>query len=67
VTGPGGYPSPMTEILGLVVAAFMLVLAVGALTGRVRARSCCGAGDARRDLRMRSAFDEGNDARPMHS
>jgi hypothetical protein len=55
----------MAQILGCVVAAFILVLAVGALTGRVRARSCCGAGDARRDLRMRSAFDEGNDTRPV--
>ena len=55
----------MAAILGCVVAGFMLVLAVGALTGRVRAQSCCGAGDARRDLRMRSAFDEGNDRRPV--
>jgi hypothetical protein len=57
----------MAEILGFVVAAFILVLAVGALTGRIRAQSCCGAGDARRDLRMRSAFDEGNDTRPVRS
>ena len=55
----------MAQILGGVVVAFMLMLAVGALTGRVRAQSCCGAGEARRDLRMRSAFDEGNDSRPV--
>jgi hypothetical protein len=64
---PGDYPSTMAEILGFVVAAFILVLAVGALTGRIRAQSCCGAGEARRDLRMRSAFDEGNDTRPVRS
>jgi hypothetical protein len=57
----------MAEILGFVLVAFMLMLAVGGLTGRVRAQSCCGAGDARRDLRMRSAFDEGNDVRPITS
>ena len=62
-----GYPLRMALILGSVVVAFMLMLVVGALTGRVRAQSCCGAGDARRDLRMRSAFDEGNDTRPVHT
>ncbi len=55
----------MALVLGCVVAAFVLMLAVGGLTGRVRAQSCCSAGDARRDLRMRSAFDEGNDTRPV--
>jgi hypothetical protein len=55
----------MAPILAGVVVAFALLLLAGALTGRVRAQSCCGAGDARRDLRMRAAFDEGNDTRPV--
>jgi|GEM_PF-2448550 len=55
----------MAEIIASVVVAFTLMLAAGALTGRLRARFGCGAGETRRDLRMRSAFDEGNDARPL--
>lgn len=55
----------MAQILGFVLVAVTLMLVVGGLTGRVRAQSCCAPGDARRDLRMRSAFDEGNDARPV--
>jgi hypothetical protein len=57
----------MAEILGYTLIAFTLLLVVGGLTGRVRAQSCCDAGDARRDLRMRAAFDEGNDTRPVRS
>ena len=34
----------------------MVLLAVGAVRGRVRVRSCCAA-DASRDLRMRGARD----------
>jgi hypothetical protein len=55
----------MAQILAYALLAVMVMLAVGALTGRVRARSCRGAGDARRDRRMRSALDEGNDTRPV--
>jgi hypothetical protein len=55
----------MAGILGYTLLAFTLLLVVGGLTGRVRAQSCSGAGDARRDLRMRSAFDEGGDTRPV--
>ncbi len=42
-------------LAGLVVGP-MLLLAGGALTGRVRARSCCAAADPAHDLRMRGAF-----------
>jgi hypothetical protein len=33
----------MRFLLGGIVVAFMLALAVGALTGRVKARNCCSA------------------------
>jgi hypothetical protein len=42
----------MRYVLAAPVVLFMLWLAVGAVTGRVRARSCC-AIPADRDLRMR--------------
>jgi hypothetical protein len=57
----------MAQILGYVLVAFALMLAVGAVTGGawVRAdRAGRGPCELRRDLRMHSAFDEGNDARP---
>jgi hypothetical protein len=41
-----------------------VMLLVGALLGRVQARTACAVADPRRDLRMRSAFDEGNEGRP---
>jgi hypothetical protein len=43
--------------LGALVLIPTLALAVGALTGRVRARCCCSV-PAERDLRMRHADDE---------
>ena len=45
----------MRFLLGGVVVVFTLALVIGALTGRVRARSCCGGVDASRDLRLRAA------------
>ena len=42
---------------GLVVAVLAL-LVVGAVTGRVRTRSCCAPADPSRDLRMRGAFED---------
>ena len=57
----------MAEILGYALVAFALMLAVGVVTGGawVRAdRAGRGTCELRRDLRMHSAFDEGNDARP---
>ena len=32
-------------LLGGAVAAFMVVLAIGGLTGRVRAKGCCSTGE----------------------
>jgi hypothetical protein len=37
------------------ILVFPVLLAVGALTGRVRARSCCAPADPAADLRMRTA------------
>ena len=48
----------MRWLVGGAVAVPMLLLAVGALTGRVRARSCCTVADPRRDTRMRGAFEQ---------
>ena len=39
---------------------FMVVLAIGALTGRVRARSCCSPPEVARDLRMSARSPEGS-------
>jgi hypothetical protein len=37
---------------------FLALLVIGAVTGRVKIRSCCSVGDASRDKRMRAAFEE---------
>lgn len=51
----------MTEIVldlvGVVILVLVVLLAVGALRGRVRARSCCSL-PADRDLRMADARGE---------
>jgi hypothetical protein len=52
---PGG--NVQYALAGL-VALFLLALAVGAVTGRIRATSCCAPSDPRRDLRMRGAFED---------
>ena len=44
-------------VIGGVVIAFLVVLVVGAVTGRVKSRSCCSVADPRQDLRMRGAFE----------
>jgi len=44
--------------VGSLVAVLVVLLAVGALTGRVRSRSCCSVADPRDDLRMRAAFED---------
>lgn len=54
----------MAGIVGYALFAFVLMLAVGAIIGGAMARSGRRASEYRRDLRMRSAFDEGNDVRP---
>jgi hypothetical protein len=48
----------MAYVVAGLVVAFVLVLVVGAWTGRVRTRSCCAPADAHRDLRMRGAFED---------
>lgn len=42
--------------LGVAVAVFVLLLVVGAITGRVKVKSCCAIADPRHDLRMRGAY-----------
>lgn len=44
---------PVKLFLGALVLLPMLALAIGAVTGRVRARSCCAVADPERDLRTR--------------
>ena len=39
-------------LLGGVVVGFVVLLVVGALTGRVKVRSCCGIADPSQDRRM---------------
>ena len=46
----------MRWIVGAAVTLPTLLLALGAVTGRVRARSCCAIADPRCDTRMRGAF-----------
>jgi len=48
----------MRWLVVIVVAVPVLLVIAGALTGRVRARSCCAVTDPRRDLRMRWAFED---------
>jgi hypothetical protein len=43
------------DLIGGVFAAFTLLLAIGAIRGRVRVRSCCAVADPTRDLRMPGA------------
>ena len=44
----------MADVIGAVAALLAVLLLIGAVTGRVRARSCCTlAADPEHDLRMR--------------
>ncbi len=54
----------MAQVIGYAVLAVGVMVLVGVLLGRVQARSACAIADPRRDLRMRSTFDEGNEGRP---
>lgn len=40
-------------LIGLPVLAFAVALAIGAVTGRLRAKSCCSVADPNLDVRMR--------------
>jgi hypothetical protein len=42
-------------LIGGVVILFLVLLLLGALTGRVKAQSCCAVADPDRDLRMRTS------------
>lgn len=42
----------MIYVIGVLVAIFLVLLIVGAVTGRVKARHCCAPADADQDLRM---------------
>ncbi len=59
-----GYSPAMAQVIGYAVLAVGVMLLVGALLGRVQSRDACAVADPRRDLRMRSTFDEGNEGRP---
>jgi hypothetical protein len=54
----------MVYVLGGAVLVFLVVLAYGGLTGRVRMTSCCAVADPRRDLRMRAAFEDDDSPEP---
>jgi hypothetical protein len=45
-------------VIGVVVAVFTVLLGIGAVTGKVKATSCCSIADPRRDARMREAFTD---------
>ena len=47
----------MEYLLGGIVLAFLLLLVLGAATGRADLRSCCSIADPSRDLRMRAAYE----------
>ncbi len=49
----------MAWVFAVPVVGFVVLLVVGSVTGRVKARSCCGIADPRRDARMRDAFLDG--------
>jgi hypothetical protein len=44
----------MRYLIAAPIIILMVLLAVGALTGRVRARNCCAPADPAADLRMRT-------------
>lgn len=48
----------MHYVVGGIFSLFVIALAVGAITGRVRASSCCAPGDPALDARMRAASEE---------
>lgn len=51
----------MVQVLGGIVVAFLVLLVVGGITGRVKLKSCCAVADPRRDARMRAAFADDPD------
>jgi hypothetical protein len=54
--GRAPYATGMADVIGGLAAVLAVLLLVGAVTGRVRARSCCTlVADPEHDLRMRDA------------
>jgi hypothetical protein len=47
----------MAYVVGALAVLAIVALLVGALTGRVRMRSCCAVADPAKDLRMRDAYE----------
>jgi len=54
----------MAQVIAYAALAVGVLLVVGVLLGRFQSRSACAVADPRRDLRIRSGFDEGNEGRP---
>jgi len=52
------YGQGMQYLLGGLVLAFVTLVVIGGITGRLRATTCCTIADPRRDLRMRGAFED---------
>ena len=52
----------LNYLIAAMVLAPVLALVTGAVTGRVRVRACCAPADPARDLRMRDAFTEDDEA-----
>lgn len=55
----GGMFGGVIVVLGVIALAFLVLLTVGAVSGRVTLTSCCSVADPRRDSRMRAAFEQG--------
>ena len=47
----------MQAVLGLLAMAFLVLIAIGGLTGRLTMRSCCSPAAAERDLRLNPGAD----------
>ena len=52
----------MHIVIGVIFALGVLVLAYGAITGKVRAQKCCSVGDPSRDIRIINALAEDSSA-----
>ena len=56
----------MVYLLGGIVVLYIIAMTVGALTGRVRIRPCCGVSDPWRDPRLRAAAPRDDGLRDEH-
>ncbi|HET9842254.1 MAG TPA: hypothetical protein VFQ01_09640 [Nocardioides sp.] len=55
----------MAWVFAVPVVGFVVFLVVGAITGHVKVKSCCGIADPRCDARLRGAFlDPANATKP---